>query len=251
MAFYNICFSPTGGTKKVADIIINNLTKEFINIDICKDIDPISLNKNDICLISIPSYGGRVPDIAITRIKKIQGNGAIAILNCVYGNREWEDTLTELEDTLKNSNFVCAAGIAAVAEHSIFRQYAKGRPNNDDKLELIEFTKRIKEKISTGIFNDLKLEGNHYDYKVYNRPSLIPQANNNCISCGACANSCPASAISKENPKLTDSLLCIGCMRCVNICPTSARDFDAEMMKEKALRMEPRLGGYKKNHLFL
>ena len=97
MSNYNIYFSPTGGTRKVADILVKNLAGEYQEIDICKEIAPIEMEPQDVCVISVPSYGGRVPAIAISRLKKISANGAKAILNCVYGNREWEDTLTELQ----------------------------------------------------------------------------------------------------------------------------------------------------------
>ena len=138
MEHYNIHFSPTGGTKKVADIICSALEGGFNEIDLCCNIGQMSLGKDDVCLVSVPSYGGRVPATAIERLKKISGNGAKAILNCVYGNRAWEDTLTELQDTLEEQGFRCVAALATVAEHSIFRQFAAGRPDEKDKAELIE-----------------------------------------------------------------------------------------------------------------
>ena len=140
---YNIYFSPTGGTKRVADILVSNLNGEFCDVDISRDIESMTLQAGDICLVSVPSFAGRVPQIAIERIKKIAGNGAKAVLNCVYGNREWDDTLTELQDTLEACGFVCVAAIAAVAEHSIFRQFATGRPDGDDAKELTEFANKI------------------------------------------------------------------------------------------------------------
>ena len=98
MAHYSIYFSPTGGTKKVADILTSNLSGAYEEIDLSREVTPLSLNEADVCIISVPSYGGRVPAIAIQRLRLLSGNGAKAILNCVYGNREWEDTLTELQD---------------------------------------------------------------------------------------------------------------------------------------------------------
>ena len=117
MRYYNIYFSPTGGTKKVADIICYALEGDFNEIDLCSNIDLTSLCEDDICVVSVPSYGGRVPGTAVDRLKCISGNGAKAILNCVYGNRAWEDTLTELQDTLEELGFRCVAALATVAEH--------------------------------------------------------------------------------------------------------------------------------------
>lgn len=251
MSVYNIYFSPTGGTKRVADILISNISKDYINIDLCKEIDNISLSNNDLCLISVPSYGGRVPLTATKRINKIFANNTKAILNCVYGNREWEDTLTELQDTLENQGFICVAGVAAVAEHSIFRQFATGRPNNGDKNELIEFANKINDKLNSNLINKLDLPGNHNNYKELKKNTLIPKANDECILCKLCASECPSHAIDINNVKASDSDKCIGCMRCVFICPNHARDFNKEFMDDKASRMAPLLGGYKKNYLFL
>ena len=59
-------------------------------MDICCDIEKMSLLAGDVCLVSVPSFAGRVPQIAVERLKKISGNGAKAILNCVYGFRDRE-----------------------------------------------------------------------------------------------------------------------------------------------------------------
>jgi len=53
---------------------------------------------DDVCVIGIPSYGGRVPGIALERMNKFKGNHAKAILVVSYGNRAFEDTLKELAD---------------------------------------------------------------------------------------------------------------------------------------------------------
>ena len=87
MEHYNIHFSPTGGTKKVADIICGTLEGDFHEVDLCSNIEQMSLCEEDICLVSVPSYGGRVPGAAIGMLKNLTGHGAKAVLNCVYGNR--------------------------------------------------------------------------------------------------------------------------------------------------------------------
>lgn len=90
-------------------------------------------------MIAVPSYGGRVPQAATERLSAIRGNGAKAVLLCVYGNRAYEDTLVELEDTAKQAGFRVIAAIAAIAEHSIARQFATGRPDAQDQARLHTF----------------------------------------------------------------------------------------------------------------
>ena len=248
---YNIYFSPTGGTKKVADILAGNLGGEVCEVDICCDIEKMSLQTGEVCLVSVPSFAGRVPQIAVDRMKKISGNGAKAILSCVYGNREWDDTLTELQDTLDLCGFVCVAAVAAVAEHSIFRQFAAGRPDCDDARELAEFARKITEKLDSGVFGELLLAGSHGSYKELANIPFKPEANDVCDKCGICAAGCPVGAIDKNDPSKTDKELCISCMRCQYICPKHARDFDPAFMQAAAEKMAPKLGGRKKNYLFL
>ena len=248
---YNIYFSPTGGTKKVADILVNNLDGEFCEVDICRDIEKMILQANEVCLVSVPSFAGRVPAVAIERLKKISANGAKAILNCVYGNREWDDTLTELQDTLESCDFVCVAAVAAVAEHSIFRQFATGRPDADDAKELAEFASRITVKLAGGVFGELNLAGSHGTYKEVGPIPFKPEGSDNCDGCGICADSCPVGAIGKSNPRNTDKEVCISCMRCRDICLKHARDLDAAFMQAAAEKMAAKLGGHKENYLFL
>ncbi|MBO7328909.1 MAG: 4Fe-4S binding protein [Lentisphaeria bacterium] len=248
---YNIYFSPTGGTKKVADILAGNLGGEVCEVDICCDIEKMTLHAGDVCLVSVPSFAGRVPQIAVERIKKIFGNGAKAILNCVYGNREWDDTLTELQDTLEICGFVCVAAVAAVAEHSIFRQFAAGRPDKDDAKELAEFARKITEKLECGVSGELNLAGSHGSYKELANIPFKPEANDSCDKCGICATGCPVGAIDKADPRKTDKEVCISCMRCQSICPEHARDLDPAFMSAMAERMASRLGGHKSNYLML
>ena len=145
MACYNIYFSPTGGTKKVAALVANGLADTVSDVDLTDnrtDFQLPALSADDVVVIAVPSYSGRVPSPAVDRIARLQGNGAKAVLVCVYGNRAYEDTLVELRDVVVNGGFRVVAAVAAVAEHSIARRYAAGRPDADDCRQLTAFARQ-------------------------------------------------------------------------------------------------------------
>lgn len=149
MNIYEITFSPTGGTKKIADFLAAELRREIKCIDLSnsnEDFHQFSLTNEDTVIVAVPSYSGRVPSTAAERIAKIQGNGAKAILVCVYGNRAYEDTLVELQDIVQQAGFTVISAIAAVAEHSIAHRYAKNRPDKDDYEHLRAFAEQIEDK---------------------------------------------------------------------------------------------------------
>lgn len=251
MAQYNICFSPTGGTKKVADYLASSLGGEFQLIDLCVPVEARTLTPEDVCLVSIPSYGGRVPGLALERLGMIQGNGAKAIAVCVYGNREWDDTLTELQDSLISLGYTFAGAVAAVAEHSMFRQFAAGRPDEADAAELAVFAGKIRKKLDAGTFGPIELAGSHGPYKPFPGASLKPVVSDACGKCGICAESCPAGAIDPKAPNTTNLAACIGCMRCIALCPEKARGLDPQVVETVGARLAPMLGGHKENYLFL
>ena len=117
MRIYQILFSPTGGTKKATAPFAEVFGREVSTIDLTDasmDFSQISLEKEDICVVAVPSFGGRVPAIAVERLERIRANGAMAILVVVYGNRAYDDTLLELKTRLKRAGFRCAAAVAAV-----------------------------------------------------------------------------------------------------------------------------------------
>ena len=83
MSVYTVVFSPTGGTKKAADCLANGLEADMQEIDLAAfstDYSKISLNANDICIVAVPSFGGRVPAPAAARLAELKANGAKAIL---------------------------------------------------------------------------------------------------------------------------------------------------------------------------
>ena len=233
MKLYEICFSPAGGTKKVADLLVRALGGEPIVIDLT---DPDTkfqdqhIAAEDLAVIALPSYGGRVPALAAQRLSYIKGAKARAVLVCVYGGRAFEDTLVEMEDLAKSAGFQVVAAVAALAQHSIVGQLCTGRPDEQDADNLRKFGEEILQKLSQKKILVPKIPGNR-PYKIWGGSAMVPRPNSDCVSCGLCAAKCPVRAIQADDPAKVDEKACISCMRCVAICPTHARQVAPEQLK--------------------
>ena len=252
MNVYKMVFSPTGGTMKAADMVAQTLADEVTLVDLCdskKDFRSLVLNEDDVAVIAVPSYGGRVPTTAVARLSKCRGNGARAVLMAVYGNRAYEDTLLELQDTVKEAGFKVVAAIATVAEHSIAHQFATGRPDAQDQQQLEEFARQIKKKLADGHLAAPHLPGNR-PYKTSN-VSMVPKATKACVSCGLCARKCPVQAIDHLHPQNVDKKACISCMCCVTICPQHARTIHPIMQFAAGLALKKACSQRKEAELFI
>ncbi|MEE1086673.1 MAG: 4Fe-4S ferredoxin [Schaedlerella sp.] len=253
MSIYSIHFGPTGGTLNVMNI----LSKKFENtkqIDLCKRYDDFSkyeLSKDDICLVGVPSYGGRVPGTAVERIRQIKANGAKAIAVIVYGNRAFEDTLLELKNEMEAAGFHVIAAIAAIAEHSILRQFAAGRPDANDRIVLEGFMDQIKERLDSDTLPDTVEVPGNIPYKPYFVMPLHPEAKEFCFHCGMCAASCPVGAIPMYSPEKVDHGLCISCRKCVSACMFGARTVDQKTLAILEEKLTKFACDRKENELFL
>lgn len=248
MQVYKIIFSPTGGTEKVADILCKEFCTNIKTIDLSEpDFAGYSIEDDGIAVIAMPSYGGRAPKTAVDRLKTIKATGNKAIVVAVYGNREQEDTLIEMTDAAQECGFKIIAGVTAIAEHSIVRQYGAGRPNQKDAKQLQGFANQIKERLTE---TTTPLIPGNRPYKKAGA-GMVPKASSACVSCGLCAGKCPVSAIDKANPKKTDKNICINCMRCVSICPQNARSVRPMMMKLVSMALKKACSEEKENKLYL
>lgn len=251
MKTYQLVFSPTGGTEKAAAAITKNWP-QVRTIDLSlpgTDGSAVSIESNALVLVAMPCFGGVAPQLALDRFARIKGNGASCVLAAVYGNRAYENTLVQMQDTAQAAGFQVIAAVSAVAEHSIIHQYAAGRPNAEDREELARFGTKILEKAESGSTETLVIPGKR-PYKT-SGGGMVPTANARCTGCGLCAQKCPAQAISPERCKTTEKSKCIGCMRCVSICPVHARNVNRLMVSIASLAIKKACSAPKANELFL
>lgn len=252
MRIVEIIFSPTGGTAKAARLLAQAFGSPITTVDLTDaslDFASISLSAEDLCIIAAPAYGGRIPAAAAQRLAAMKGNSAKAVLMAVYGNRAFDDTLLELQDVSAAAGFVPVAGVGAVAEHSLARQYGAGRPDADDAAQLADFARQIQAQLDQSPAA-LALPGNR-PFKPFGGVPAKPAANEHCTRCGLCAARCPVSAIDPSAPDQTRTDVCISCMRCVMVCPQQARSIQPEIASALAQKLSAVCQGRKANELFL
>lgn len=241
-------FSPTGGTKRTAQHLAGALGGETLCTDLT--VHPAQAAPADAAVIAVPSFGGRVPPLAAQRIRQLKGGGAPAVLLCVYGNRAYEDCLVELQDLASEAGFRVVAAVAAIAEHSIARQYAAGRPDAQDLARLSAFGEAIREKLACGELTEPELPGNR-PYKPFGVLPMLPAPTGSCVSCGVCAKECPAQAIDPQDVSKVNKDACISCMRCIAVCPHSARQLPPEMLDVLSNKLAKVCADRKENELYL
>ena len=242
-------FSGTGTTKKIVETVsigvkegLENKTGEEIKI---RTLDfslpqirknPLQFSQDDLVVMGMPVIAGRLPNLILKGLK-IEGSGAKAVPIVLYGNRDYQDALSELKDVLEDNHCESIAAGAFVGEHSFSKILAKGRPDNQDLQIAKAFGKKIAEKalVKNKGFKDWAMVGNPKPYFGYYKPQkedgtpidirkVKPSTNDNCIGCMKCAKGCRMGAIDMEDPKQIVGT-CMKCCYCIKSCPTSAKTF--------------------------
>lgn len=241
-------FSPTGGTKKVADAISAGFHTPIVEMDLTKADSTVSVGENDAIMAVLPVFAGRVPQISLERLAALKGNGQKAVAVVVYGNREFDDALLETKDALGANGFFVVAAAAFIAEHSIVRSIAAGRPDAEDEALCRQFAADVMAKADDTV--PVQVPGNT-PYKELKPSAFHPAASENCMKCGVCAEQCPLGAIPLDDPSQTNNDLCINCMRCVEACPVSSRALPDSFLARITQMLNQNAAGYKKPTIFL
>jgi ferredoxin len=256
-----IFFSPTGTTKKTLRAIARGIGAERVEeVNLtppeAKDHEFPPLRADELALIGAPVYGGRIPLVAVERLRQVRGQGTPAALVVLYGNREFEDALLELRDLAIEQGFRPLAGGAFIGEHSYSTAaipLSMGRPDATDLQKASEFGAQIAAKL-VGLsapeeIGVLDVPGN-LPYRERRPPSGIAPITDEllCTKSGDCARACPTAAITVAETVTTDVQGCILCCACVRACLTNARTLDHPRTQQSrrwlsancAQRKEPR-----------
>lgn len=250
---YPIVFSPTGTSRRVADVIVRGFGAEDVRpVDVTYlPAAPAVLPREAAALFAVPVYGGHVAPLALRRIGEIRGEGTPALLVVLYGNRSAGCALRELAEAVQARGFVPIAAAACIGEHSYStKRYpiAAGRPDAQDLAEAEAFGRRTAERLvaiphpAAIDAGRLRLPRNSFtstfrfvrfvlDYRRKQKKhpvKVLPVTDaTRCTHCGRCATLCPTQAIECGNELYTDPSRCIKCAACVKGCPFDARSLES------------------------
>lgn len=199
-----------------------------------------------------PRFRRTDPPVALEHLAALKGKGQKAVAVVVYGNRAYDDALLDLKDALEADGFQVIAAGAFVAEHSIARVIAAGRPDKDDLEKAVAFGAAVMEKVAKGENQSIQVPGDSvYREKPYTTTPVHPQANESCVRCGTCAKRCPMGAIPAENPSVSNGDRCINCMRCIAVCPQKARSLPAPMLEKVEGMLKEKTSAPRQPEIFL
>lgn len=245
---YAVYFSATGTTQKVVRRIAGQMSAalgcETEEIDFTL---PAARGKHydfaqgDLVVFGLPVYAGRVPNLLLPFVQSgFSGNGALAVPVVLYGNRNYDDGLIELRNTLEADGFHTVAGAAFIGEHSFSYTLAAHRPDEQDLAIADRFAQQAAEKVAAlacppdapvpvGGCDPIRPYYTPRDRKgnPVNILKVKPKTSDACVKCGLCVRSCPMGSIDPADPSNVSGI-CIKCGACVKKCPKGAKYYDDE-----------------------
>ena len=254
-----VYFSATDVSKKYAQAMGKALEKEVVEYDftIPENRDPSkapSFGKDDLVILALPVYGGRIPKICLEYVAALKGDQTPCVVVGTYGNRHYDDAMVEMEDMMNAQGFVVVAGAAVVGRHSHSEKVAGHRPDTADLEGAAEFIKFVAEKECKKLAEGT-IPGNrpYSEKKGSGGPNkLLPTTSDACIGCMLCANTCPNGVISKENPKefAKDASFCLTCNSCHFKCPVGAKALTQEDYVKALAVVEKMLNSSVKDNIY-
>src|SRR5574344_1959783 len=120
-----VTFSPTRTSYKIGEAIARGLGNEEIDImdlTLYNDVPSIDILKETLVIFSLPVYGGSIAPLAMQRLSELKSDGALAVTVVLYGNRAFENALTQLDSFVSERGCKVIAAAGFVGEHKILSE---------------------------------------------------------------------------------------------------------------------------------
>ncbi len=230
-----VYFSATDTTRKTLHAIADGIGISAEEVDFtlpAARLEKHTFTEEDFVLFGVPVYGGLLPALVKDYLLTVKGKNTPCAIVVLYGNREFDDCLVELEDLVTANGFQVIAGAAFIGEHSFTTEIATGRPDAND----LALAKTFGEDLFSKFVNTKQIEPLPKGVIPGNRPykdrspgvQMAPETTNACIDCKICADKCPTGAIDYNDVFKTDPTKCMRCLCCVRVCPVQAKQFTNE-----------------------
>ena len=248
-----VYFSPVGKTRlvvtalagEIAHLLGVPLTGDDLTLPAARE-DARIYEPDELVVFGTPTYAGRIPNKLLPAVKELFTDGTYAVALTTFGNRSFDDSLSELRSVLTENGFCVIAGAAIAAQHAFSETLAADRPDADDLARISAFAAAVCEKIKRGDDTPCSVRGRDPVGPYYTprgldgEPKVFLKAKpvtdkEKCRSCGLCAAGCPMGSISTQDYASVTGI-CIKCHACVKHCPVGAKYFDDEaFLSHKAM----------------
>ena len=266
-------FSPTGNTETIAKAIAETAgLAEDLPVELLDFTLPqvrgrtYEFGKDDLLIIGLPVYAGRLPNKILPFVQEnLRGDDTLSVAFVCYGNRSFDDGLSELIYEQERSGFKPAAGAAFATQHAFASSLAHGRPDEGDLEEVKGFAcklvERIREIERPEDMEALTVDGNtppgpyYRPKRMDGEPAVFLKAkpvtdSDKCIGCGTCARVCSMGSIDPADVTQTPGI-CIKCQACITHCPAGAKYFDHPDFLSHKEMLETNFKEKKKNRFWM
>ena len=240
-----VFFSATGNTKRVVEQLAGRLAQKLaVPVEVEDFTLPAAHSEvhvyspDDLVIFGVPTYAGRIPNKVLPFVQELfKGNKTPTVAVVTFGNRSFDNSLSELDAELEKNDFL-VLGAGAVVCHHAFAEVGSGRPDTADEELLTAFADSVFAKLQnscqalpnaaikrnealTAYYVPLGLDG-----KPVNFLKAKPVTDKSkCDNCGVCVAVCPMASIDKNDVSLVPGI-CIKCQACIVYCHTKAKAFD-------------------------
>ena len=220
-------FSPSGGTKRAAELLCAQLALPVEAIDCtcppAKLPEAVPVEKDELLVLAFPVYGGFPPRVE-GLFRQLCGQGGPCVLLAAYGNRHYDNALAAAARQMAGQGFVCVGGIACITPHVFAPSLGAGRPDEEDVPAFSAFARRALEACEETPLRPAALPG---DADAPRKPPHAMDRTRDklrCNDCGRCTLACPTGALDSRYE--VDGAKCVNCLVCRFSCPTYAWRFD-------------------------